>query len=320
MKGAGQRTEVSVENIPDLESGGRRKALQAGGALALGGLAGGCATATGILPVVPPAAKVVQDTSQVSVTPAAPGAVMPREAEDKPTFVAQSRDPADYSRADNLFWNDVLMEHAQFFQMLMWGPELQAERGQAEDFERIFAEMLRQSGAVTRENYVAFNRRTIDQVLRFADWKKTMEQRQASGKMHSLVFPLFFTHTAREADRFATRLNQYNHGSIELDRAEVVDFWSKTMGEHSGFIVQLLDPTELLLINQARKLEESFLRKGFRDVGGDDVMKAAHEVLDFKTVGEKGIRNGRIRSVIHPSLASHVRREAVRFIDELRRT
>jgi hypothetical protein len=48
-------------------------------------------------------------------------------------------------------------------------------------------------------------------------------------------------------------------------------------------------------------------------------MKAAQEVLDFKTVGEKGIYAGKIKSIIHPSLASHVRREAVKFIDELKR-
>jgi hypothetical protein len=307
------------ERNTDTVSGGRRDALRAGAAIAVGGLAGGCATATGILPVVPPAAKVVQDSSQVATTAARLGAVMPQKAEDKPTFVAEARDPVSYSRADNLFWNDVMMEHAQFFQMLMWGPELEAERRQAEDFQRVFADLLRQSSSVGRDNYIAFNRRSIDQARRFSEWKKTMEQRQASGKMHSLVFPLFFTHTAREADRFAARLDQYSRGSIELDRREVVDFWTRTMGEHAGFIVQLLDPNELLLIDQARKLEESFLRQGFRDVAGDDVMKAGREILDFKTVGEKGIRNGRIRSVIHPSLASHVRREAVRFIDELRR-
>jgi len=48
-------------------------------------------------------------------------------------------------------------------------------------------------------------------------------------------------------------------------------------------------------------------------------MAAAQEVLDFKTVGEKGIRSGVIKSIIRPELAAHVRREAVRFIDELKR-
>lgn len=31
------------------------------------------------------------------------------------------------------------------------------------------------------------------------------------------------------------------------------------------------------------------------------------------------IKSGRIKSIIHPALASHARREAVRFVDELKR-
>ena len=37
-------------------------------------------------------------------------------------------------------------------------------------------------------------------------------------------------------------------------------------------------------------------------------------------LNREGIKSGHIKSIIHPSLASHVRREAVRFIDELKRT
>jgi hypothetical protein len=241
------------------------------------------------------------------------------EPEDKPTFVADARDPVAYSRADNLFWNDIMMEHAVFFQMLMPGPELDEPRRQAGEFQRLFQARLQAVAGIREDNYTAFNQRSIDLAKRFSDYKKTMQEHQARAKIRSLVWPLFFEHTAREADRFAARLALYNKRQIEFERAEVVDFWSKTMGEHSGFIAHLLDPTERLLIDQASKLEKAFLREGFRQVRGDEVMKAAHEVLDFKTVGEKGIKSGRIKSIIHPSLASHVRREAVKFVDELKR-
>jgi hypothetical protein len=299
----------------------RRDLLKVGGLLALGG----CATATGINPAVPPLAKVIQDGGQVRTTSAAAGASMPLsgvEPEDKPTYVPEASDPVAFSRADNLFWNDIMMEHSMFFTMLMpaTDPELAGPRKQAEEFQRMFAEQLRMSSGIRADNYIAFNQRTIDMAKRISDYKKTMRERQASGKMRSLVWPLFFEHTAREADRFASRLALYNRRQIELDRGEVVDFWAKTMGEHSGFIAHLLDPTERLLIDQATKLERSFLSQGFRDVPGDAIMKAANEVLDFKTVGEKGIKAGKIKSIIHPALASHVRREAVKFIDELKRT
>ncbi len=302
----------------------RRDVLKAGGLLVAGGALGGCATATGINRAVPPAAKVVQSSSQTHATSAAAGASMPSDVQfdQKPTYVAERNDPLSFSRADNLFWNDIMMEHSMFFVMLMPAndPELAGPRKQAEEFQRLFAEQLRMSSGLRGDNYAAFNQRTIELAKRISDYKKTMRERQASGKMRSLVFPLFFEHTAREADRFAARLAQYNRRDTGFDRSEVIDFWSKTMGEHSAFIAHLLDPNERLLIDQARKLEDAFLHKGFRQVKGDEVMKAANEVLDFKTVGEKGIKAGKIKSIIHPSLASHVRREAVKFIDELKRT
>jgi hypothetical protein len=282
----------------------------------------GCATATGINPAVPPLAKVVQDPSQTRPTPAAMGAAPTNQfsAREKPTYVAQTNDPLGFSIADNLFWNDIMMEHSMFFVQLMPGPELDGPRRQAEEFQRLFARQLEMSRGIRADNYVAFNRSTIDLLKRISDYKKNMRELQASGKMRSLVWPLFFQHTAREADRFAARLDMYNRGHVEFDRAELVDFWSKTMGEHSAFISHLLDPDEKLLISQANKLEASFRSENFRKVPGDDVMKAANEILDFKTVGEKGIYAGKIKSIISPPLASHVRREAVKFIDELKRT
>lgn len=298
----------------------RRALLKAAGVAVVGGVLAGCATATGINPAVPVAAKIIQDPSQTDPTPVGPASVPPgADPQVKPTYVAQAMDPVAYSIADNLFWNDIMMEHALFFQMLMPGPELNGPRRQAEEFTRLFAQQFQRSHGIDAGNYVSFNQGTIDLAKRFSDYKKTMREAQASGKLRTLVWPLFFQHTAREADRFATRLGMYNRREIAYERAEVVDFWAKTMGEHSGFIAHLLDPDERLLIDQASKLERAFLAEEFRNVPGDDVMKAANEVLDFKTVGEKGIYAGKIKSIIPPSLASHVRREAVRFIDELKR-
>ncbi len=290
--------------------------------MVLGGLLGGCATATGINPIVPPAAKVIQDPGQVTATPATAGSAPGTELDprEKPTYVAKAQDPLSYSVADNLFWNDIMMEHAMFFQQLMPGPELDKPRRQAEEFQRLFAQQLASARGIRPDNYQNFNRSTVGLAKRFADYKREMRELQASGKMRSLVWPLFFTHTAREAERFASRLELYNRNQIEYDRAEVVNFWTKIMGEHSAFIAHLLDPDERLLIDQATKLEHAFLDQGLQQAGADEVMKAANEVLDYKTVGEKGIYAGKIKSIISPRLASHVRREAVRFIDELKRT
>jgi len=43
------------------------------------------------------------------------------------------------------------------------------------------------------------------------------------------------------------------------------------------------------------------------------------DIIDFKTAAEKGIQTGQIKSIIHPTLADHVRREALKAADELKR-
>jgi hypothetical protein len=43
------------------------------------------------------------------------------------------------------------------------------------------------------------------------------------------------------------------------------------------------------------------------------------EIIDFKVAAEKGIVTGKIKSIIHPSLADHVRREALKAADDLKR-
>ena len=302
----------------------RRSVLVAGAGVGVAGVAA-CQTTTGINPLIPPVAKVVQDQKQVEASTASetlPGhpTVQGMDPIDKPTFVAERRDPVEYSRADNLFWNDIMMEHALFFVQLMPGPDLEAPRKQALAFHQQFAQQFERSRHVDAGNYVAFNQQSIDMARRFSDYKKSVREQQTSGRLHTLVWPLFFTHTAREADRFAARLAMYSRRNIEFERGEVVDFWAKTMSEHSGFIAHLLEPTVQLLFDQAIKLERAFANPASLRGGDDPVMQAAQEVLDFKTVGEKGIRAGMIKSIIRPELAAHVRREAVRFIDELKRT
>jgi hypothetical protein len=49
------------------------------------------------------------------------------------------------------------------------------------------------------------------------------------------------------------------------------------------------------------------------------ILSAAETILDFKTKAARDIEAGRIKSIIDPRLADHVRREALKFVDELKR-
>jgi hypothetical protein len=48
-------------------------------------------------------------------------------------------------------------------------------------------------------------------------------------------------------------------------------------------------------------------------------MSAVQSILDFKTQAVRDIEAGRIKSIIEPRLADHVRREALKFLNELKR-
>jgi hypothetical protein len=249
-----------------------------------------------------------------------PGATT-KDGGTKPVYVPAGDDAVSHSVADNLFWNDILAEHAAFFVLLMPGPELSSQRGRAEQFKASFAGQFEKARAsrLDKGNYAAFNRATVELVKPFIDFKREMQQAQESGRMRSLVWPLFFDHTAREAERFVRRLDRLSAGDADLDPAEVVDFWARIMDEHGEFIAHLLDPQEDPLIEKALSSSAAFrdlrAKKGSKDQAG----ALAKSIIDFKTAAAKGVQAGQIKSIIPPTLADHVRREAVKFEDELKR-
>ena len=244
----------------------------------------------------------------------------------KPIYVtrAGSMDPVEHSVADTLFWGDIMMEHAMFFVMLMPGPENAKLRGEAEQFQRRFADHLAalRKGRLTKSDLPRFNRATVDLTRSFGAYKTAMQRAQETGQYRTLVWPSFFDHTRKEADRFIHRIDQISGGDVSYSRAEVVPFWADKMEEHAMFIAQLLDPDEQALIQTADAASATFGRlEANPGTGGsgDPAMKAVESIIDFKTAAEQGIRTGQIQSIIHPALADHVRREAVRFRDELQR-
>ncbi|HVL77976.1 MAG TPA: DUF2935 domain-containing protein [Sphingomicrobium sp.] len=242
----------------------------------------------------------------------------------KPIYVAPpgNMDPLTHSVADTLFWGDIMMEHAMFFVMLMPGPELAGPRGEAERFQRQFSDHLTnlRRGRMGPGDHVTLNNRTLSLANAFIDYKARMEAAQTSGQMRSLVWPMFFSHTRKEAARFTRRLAQLNRGDASFDRREVVPFWADKMEEHSLFVDHLLEPSEKALKGVAQTAAAAFDKLEDAPVTSKDpAMAAVQTIIDFKTAAEKGIQAGQIKSIIHPALADHVRREAVRFKDELTR-
>jgi hypothetical protein len=250
--------------------------------------------------------------------------VMTISGAKKPVYVPAmgSTDPVAHSLAESLFWLDQELEHTKFFIMHMPSPDLDTQRAQVMQFQSDFTSRLtavRSGGAADRANLASFNRPTIELVRRFLDVKRQMEKAQESGQLKSLAWPTFFEHVALEGERFANRLEKFNGGKVELDRSEVVGFWSRIMADHADFIAHLLDPKEKALIQKA--MQTSGAWRAVKSGGSKDKVKGSlDEFITFKKTAQAGVEAGQIKSIIHPLLADHVLREALKFSDELKRT
>lgn len=245
--------------------------------------------------------------------------------------------PRDHAWATAKFSCDIMAEHALFFSLLM-PPELAKEqRLRAIAFNARFEKLgnrLSSKGPPPAGELRGFVRHLKEEFQPLIDYKKDNHRAQVSGALNSLVWPLFFDHTAREAERWVNTLENIAGGQVEPDRKEVVRFWAEIMDDHFRFIAHLLDPDEHDLVKKAyqncavfqavrggRHGADSLLGQPRTPPGEDPAMilRMAEEVVEFKTDTVRQIEAGKIRSIISPILGDHVRREAVWFVDELRR-
>ena len=241
---------------------------------------------------------------------------------EKPVVVPNQddSDPAAHAWADARFWTDIMSEHAFFFALLMPEEVASKERAEALHFSRSFADLhsrIDADGVPARTNVASFSAAVAEQVKPFIDFKARLGDAQRSGQLRSLVWPLFFDHTREEAERFSRRLDLLARGETEFERSEVATFWADIMEQHGRFIAHLLDPDEVQLVAKATGVSASFRAVDVRET--DALMALADTVLEFKTEAARGIEAARVKSIIDPRLADHVRREALKFIDELKR-
>lgn len=274
------------------------------------------------------------------------GSEWAESAFEKPMILPtlEERSPGMHAWADARFATDIMAEHALFFTLLM-PPELAArERQEAEQFHRTFAALydrIEKGGAPAPGELKSFAAAVIEEIKPFIEYKARLGDAQTSGSLNSLVWPLFFDHTRHEAERWTRRLEILAGGESEFDKTEVSHFWTNIMDEHARFVAHLLDPDEFELIETCMKTSRVFAHLHEGGVGGvvsalsdepgtvtkslmenpetSAVLSAAQTILDFKTKAARDIEGKRIKSIIDPRLADHVRREALKFVDELKR-
>jgi hypothetical protein len=264
---------------------------------------------------------------------------------EKPVLMAalDNREARDLVWADARFAIDIMSEHALFFALLMPEEVAPEERKQAIAFQKQYTDLrnrIAHEGPPSGQDLRQYVTNLRDEVEPLIAYKEENHRAQVTGELRTLVWPLFFDHTRREAVRWLERMESISNGNVDLDRKEVVSFWGEIMDEHARFVAHLLDPDEYDLIDKALGASKAFQGLEHPGTGAvralakapgtvvkslannpetDAVLSAAETVLDFKTEACRGIEAGKIKSIIDPRLADHVRREAIKFVDELRR-
>ncbi len=266
---------------------------------------------------------------------------------EKPVTVpaAENKHPSAHAWADARFATDIMAEHALFFALLMPPEVAGPEREEAISFNKTFTDLYQQidsAGPPEQSALKSFASNFTEAVKPFIDYKARLGEAQATGKLRSLVWPLFFEHTQHEAERWTRRLETLAGGESELDKDEVSTFWTNIMDEHCRFVAHLLDPEEFELIETAMKTSHVFrdlhnhgaiagaavaiVHEPTTVVGSlvenpetNAILSAAETLLDFTTKAARGIEAARIKSIIDPRLSDHVRRESLKFVDELKR-
>ena len=290
--------------------------------------------------------EVVVPIESMDVITRSPRATGPESKYEKVVILpnADDLDASNHAWADARFATDIMAEHALFFALLMPEELAKEERAEALGFYREFGDLHRtiaSSAPPERSSVRTYLGRIRDRMMPLIEYKGRLGDAQRSGKLRSLVWPLFFDHTKDEAERWNRRFDAVSRGEVEFERQEVVTFWTGIMDEHARFIAHLLDPDEYELIEKALKTAKVFRELQRDGVAGavsalaaepatvvgslsqnpemDAVMSAAQTMLDFKTQAVRDIESARIKSIIEPRLADHVRREAIKFVNELKR-
>lgn len=209
---------------------------------------------------------------------------------------------------------------------------------ETDEFQRVFEKQLERSFETPRdpEAVERLNQSTIMLTYKITTFKEKLLNNALTGRIRGFNFPLLLEHVRREALYFLKTIKQINsriEKPIEDDIVEENIFFLNIMAEHSKFIAHLLDPTERALIRQAQAMGQEFdtLLYQARNIQTESPSKsrlrtqltiskgATLELRTFKEQAAKLVEQAQIRSAIDPKLASHITREAGKYLSILDR-
>lgn len=168
------------------------------------------------------------------------------------------------------------------------------------------------------------NQETLPMIQDIIHFQNDILSKVLSCQIYSTNYPSLIQHIINEAKVYYDILSRIDRGQ-ELsghNQYEQEYFWNTIMKEHAEFIRGLLDPSEKDLILTADKFAEEYQMIMKRYVNNPAYftsasLKETANFQNFQIVGEEGILNCRIKSIIIPLLSDHLLREANYYLNIL---
>lgn len=111
-------------------------------------------------------------------------------------------------KESELFWDQIMMEHAQFIRGLLDPSEDELIRT-ANTFANDYASLLNQARATTDMTIGSATQSTLLETTRYRDFKEAGTKGINECKIRSIILPLLADHVLREANHYLRLLHQY---------------------------------------------------------------------------------------------------------------
>jgi len=237
--------------------------------------------------------------------------------------------------AEVRFWVRSLKEHSLFISLSLpcSRQDLIAE---AQRFYNLFQGLQDRVECTAR-----LDQRLIDEIRHAVEaliaFKHSLMRMLVTCELRGPLYPLLLDHITREAIHFLDFLNRRPCSDTLVAILSEQAFFLRIMKEHIEFIISLLDPSERELLTQAQASREVFsdLLETARDLKSmaesrpesfgtvvrftETVIQRVTELRNFKaTAHELAVLCRLLSAIPDPLLLDHVRREADKFLQELK--
>lgn len=112
------------------------------------------------------------------------------------------------ARETELFWDQIMMEHALFIRGLL-DPSEEELINTSNEFADGFKSLIEEAQAMTAATINSVTNETLNQTIQLKEFKQAGTQGIASCKIRSIILPLLADHVLREANHYIRLLETY---------------------------------------------------------------------------------------------------------------